>query len=133
MYVRYLDDSKFNMGVYKIVSSSPKYRSVRKNGIYARNLYLSRYFYLYYNGHFDVHRTFATETTQFLAPYEASVKPRSDDTTPPELPSDIRPCIATSASHVRVVSTRSAPFLFLFLLKSLEKMNHFIILILLFH
>ncbi|XP_020283653.1 uncharacterized protein LOC109854699 isoform X2 [Pseudomyrmex gracilis] len=51
------------------------------------------------NGHFDVHRAFATETTQFLAPYEASVKPRVDDTTtPPELP-DIRPCIATSASH----------------------------------
>ncbi|XP_011335247.1 AP2-associated protein kinase 1 isoform X2 [Ooceraea biroi] len=48
-------------------------------------------------------KAFATETTQFLAPYEASVKPRSDDTTtPPELPSDIRPCIATSASHVRV-------------------------------
>ncbi|XP_012221858.1 BMP-2-inducible protein kinase isoform X2 [Linepithema humile] len=48
-------------------------------------------------------KAFATETTQFLAPYEASVKPRSNDTTtPPELPSDIRPCIATSASHVRV-------------------------------
>ncbi|XP_012062779.1 PREDICTED: uncharacterized protein LOC105626079 [Atta cephalotes] len=48
-------------------------------------------------------KAFATETTQFLAPYEASVKPRSDDpTTPPELPSDTRPCIATSASHVRV-------------------------------
>ncbi|XP_011865251.1 PREDICTED: uncharacterized protein LOC105560612 isoform X2 [Vollenhovia emeryi] len=45
-------------------------------------------------------KAFATETTQFLAPYEASVKPRSDDTTtPPELPSDTRPCIATSASH----------------------------------
>lgn len=55
--------------------------------------------------YFDVCRAFATETTQFLAPYEASVKPRADDTTPPELPSDIRPCIATSASHVRVVST----------------------------
>ncbi|XP_029174462.1 uncharacterized protein LOC114943061 isoform X3 [Nylanderia fulva] len=52
------------------------------------------------NGHFDVHRAFATETNQFLAPYEASVKPRSDDAaTPPELPSDTRPCIATSASH----------------------------------
>lgn len=62
-------------------------------------------FLLYYSGHFNVHRAFATETTQFLAPYEASVKPRADDTTPPELPSDIRPCIATSASHVRVVST----------------------------
>ncbi|KAM0735983.1 AP2-associated protein kinase 1 [Formica fusca] len=48
-------------------------------------------------------KAFATETTQFLAPYEASVKPRSDDaTTPPELPSDTRPCITTSASHVRV-------------------------------
>ncbi|XP_024893926.1 AP2-associated protein kinase 1 isoform X2 [Temnothorax curvispinosus] len=48
-------------------------------------------------------KAFATETTQFLAPYEASVKPRSDDTTtPPELSSDTRPCIATSASHVRV-------------------------------
>ncbi|XP_011689691.1 PREDICTED: uncharacterized protein LOC105451122 [Wasmannia auropunctata] len=49
-------------------------------------------------------KAFATETTQFLAPYEASVKPRTEDTTttPPELPSDTRPCIATSASHVRV-------------------------------
>ncbi|XP_036147335.1 uncharacterized protein LOC105831673 isoform X2 [Monomorium pharaonis] len=48
-------------------------------------------------------KAFATETTQFLAPYEASVKPRADDTTtPPELPNDTRPCIATSASHVRV-------------------------------
>lgn len=76
---------------------------------------LSKYFYLYYSGHFDVHRAFAIETTQFLAPYEASVKPRSDDTnTPPELPSDIRPCIATSASHVRVVSRRSAQFYFYF-------------------
>lgn len=45
-------------------------------------------------------KAFATETTQFLAPYEASVKPRSDDTTtPPELPNDTRPCIAISASH----------------------------------
>ncbi|KAL0127978.1 hypothetical protein PUN28_003317 [Cardiocondyla obscurior] len=54
-----------------------------------------------FNNHFDVYRAFASETTQFLAPYEASVKPRSDDTatTPPELPSDTRPCIATSASH----------------------------------
>lgn len=70
-----------------------------------------RRFYLYYSSHFDVYRAFATETTQFLAPYEASVKPRSDDTTtPPELPSDTRPCIATSASHVRVVSTLSAQF-----------------------
>ena len=74
--------------------------------LFVRSKYL-RYFYLYYNHRFDIYRAFATETTQFLAPYiEASVKPRSDDpTTPPELPSDTRPCIATSASHVRVVST----------------------------
>lgn len=71
-----------------------------------KNLFSHQDPYLYYSGYFDVYRAFATETTQFLAPYEASVKPRSDDpTTPPELPSDTRPCIATSASHVRVVST----------------------------
>ncbi|KAG7213798.1 hypothetical protein KM043_003017 [Ampulex compressa] len=44
-------------------------------------------------------KAFANETTQFLAPYEASVKPRSEDGTPPEVPTDIRPCIGTSASH----------------------------------
>ncbi|XP_015590213.1 BMP-2-inducible protein kinase isoform X2 [Cephus cinctus] len=54
------------------------------------------------NGHFDVHRVFANETSQFLAPYEASVKPRSGGTTPPEVPADIRPSIGASASHVRV-------------------------------
>lgn len=44
-------------------------------------------------------KAFANETTQFLAPYEASVKPRSEDGTPPEIPTDIRPSIGTSASH----------------------------------
>jgi hypothetical protein len=79
------------------------------------NFVSSRYYCLYYSAHFDVHRAFATETTQFLAPYEASVKPRSDDTTtPPELSSDIKPCIATSASHVRVVSNEAHNFIFIF-------------------
>ncbi|XP_043683367.1 BMP-2-inducible protein kinase isoform X1 [Vespula pensylvanica] len=54
------------------------------------------------NGHFDVHRAFATETTQFLAPYEVSVKLRSEEITSPEVPIDTKPCIGTSASHVRI-------------------------------
>ncbi|KAI4487969.1 hypothetical protein M0802_011673 [Mischocyttarus mexicanus] len=54
------------------------------------------------NGHFDVHRAFASETTQFLAPYEVSVKLRSEDITSPEVTTDTKPCIGTSASHVRV-------------------------------
>lgn len=52
------------------------------------------------------YRVFASETTQFLAPYEASVKSRSeDDTTPPEVLTDTRLCLGTSTSHVRIVST----------------------------
>lgn len=72
--------------------------------------HLSKLFYLYYSGHFDVHRAFATETTQFLAPYEVSVKLRSEEITSPEVPIDTKPCIGTSASHVRVVSICSAQF-----------------------
>ena len=49
-------------------------------------------------------RAFANETSQFLAPYEASVKPRTEDTSPPEVSTDIKPGIGTSASHVRIVS-----------------------------
>ncbi|XP_076174882.1 numb-associated kinase isoform X2 [Ptiloglossa arizonensis] len=44
-------------------------------------------------------KAFASETTQFLAPYEASVKSRSEDGTSPEVLPDIRPCLGTSASH----------------------------------
>ncbi|XP_033338054.2 numb-associated kinase isoform X1 [Megalopta genalis] len=47
-------------------------------------------------------KAFASETTQFLAPYEASVKSRSEDDTSPEVVTDIRPCLGTSASHVRI-------------------------------
>lgn len=52
-----------------------------------------------------LYRAFASETTQFLAPYEASVKSRSEDVTSPEVVTDIRPCLGSSASHVRIVST----------------------------
>ncbi|XP_053980452.1 AP2-associated protein kinase 1 isoform X1 [Hylaeus volcanicus] len=47
-------------------------------------------------------KAFANETTQFLAPYEASVKSRSEDGASPEVLTDIRPCLGTSASHVRI-------------------------------
>ncbi|KAK2582001.1 hypothetical protein KPH14_002434 [Odynerus spinipes] len=47
-------------------------------------------------------KTFATETTQFLAPYEVSVKLHAEDIIPPEVATDTKPCIGTSASHVRV-------------------------------
>ena len=49
-------------------------------------------------------RVFANETSQFLAPYEASVKPRTENASPPEVPLDAKPGIGTSASHVRIVS-----------------------------
>nr|XP_012135003.1 PREDICTED: uncharacterized protein LOC100882026 isoform X2 [Megachile rotundata] len=44
-------------------------------------------------------KAFASETTQFLAPYEASVKSRSDDVASPEVVTDVRPCLGSSASH----------------------------------
>ncbi|XP_076672716.1 numb-associated kinase isoform X3 [Andrena cerasifolii] len=47
-------------------------------------------------------KAFASETTQFLAPYEASVKSRSEDGSPPKVLAEIRPCLGTSASHVRI-------------------------------
>ncbi|XP_012286213.1 BMP-2-inducible protein kinase isoform X2 [Orussus abietinus] len=47
-------------------------------------------------------KVFANETSQFLAPYEASVKSRTGGGTPPELSTDVRLCIGASASHVRV-------------------------------
>lgn len=49
-------------------------------------------------------RVFANETSQFLAPYEASVKPRADDSSPLEVPAESKPSIGASASHVRIVS-----------------------------
>lgn len=49
-------------------------------------------------------RVFANETSQFLAPYEASVKPRQENASPPEIPMDIKPGMGASASHVRIVS-----------------------------
>lgn len=51
------------------------------------------------------YRAFASETTQFLAPYEASVKSRSEDANTPEVLTGVRPCLGSSASHVRIVST----------------------------
>ncbi|KZC09037.1 AP2-associated protein kinase 1 [Dufourea novaeangliae] len=48
-------------------------------------------------------KAFASETTQFLAPFtDASVKSRTEDATSPEVITDIRPCLGTSASHVRI-------------------------------
>ncbi|XP_043465484.1 AP2-associated protein kinase 1 isoform X2 [Leptopilina heterotoma] len=44
-------------------------------------------------------KVFANETSQFLAPYEASVKPRQDDPLTPEVPIEIKPVIGASASH----------------------------------
>ncbi|XP_043273211.1 AP2-associated protein kinase 1 isoform X2 [Venturia canescens] len=44
-------------------------------------------------------KVFANETSQFLAPYDASVKSRLGDSSPPEVPVDIRPGIGASASH----------------------------------
>lgn len=49
-------------------------------------------------------RVFANETSQFLAPYDASVKSRSGDATPPEVLADSRSAIGASVSHVRIVS-----------------------------
>ncbi|KAK9305116.1 hypothetical protein QLX08_003791 [Tetragonisca angustula] len=47
-------------------------------------------------------KAFASETTQFLAPYEASVKSRSEDATTPEVQTSVRSCLGSSASHVRI-------------------------------
>ncbi|XP_046465129.1 AP2-associated protein kinase 1 isoform X2 [Neodiprion pinetum] len=47
-------------------------------------------------------KVFANETSQFLAPYEASVKPRSGGSTPPDVSMDTKPGIGISASHVRI-------------------------------
>lgn len=58
---------------------------------------------------------FANETSQFLAPYEASVKSRVDDSLTTEVPIEIKPGIGASASHVRVVSNREHQFCFVFL------------------
>lgn len=60
--------------------------------------------------HFDdrnvnTFRVFANETSQFLAPYEASVKPRTENASPPEVSPDVKPALGTSASHVRIVSS----------------------------
>ncbi|XP_057337940.1 BMP-2-inducible protein kinase isoform X2 [Microplitis mediator] len=47
-------------------------------------------------------KVFANETSQFLAPYDASVRPHSEEDTLPDIKTEGRPCIGTSASHVRV-------------------------------
>uniref|UniRef100_A0A0C9R9B2 AAK1_0 protein n=2 Tax=Fopius arisanus TaxID=64838 RepID=A0A0C9R9B2_9HYME len=47
-------------------------------------------------------KVFANETSQFLAPYDASVRPHTGESTPPEVKPDGRPIIGASASHVRV-------------------------------
>lgn len=55
------------------------------------------------------YRVFANETSQFLAPYEASVKSRSGSNSPPEnlpnssamnIPDSHRHVVGVSASHV---------------------------------
>lgn len=68
--------------------------------------------------HFDdrnvnTFRVFANETSQFLAPYEASVKPRTEDASPPEIPLEMKPGLGTSASHVCIVSSGAHYFFFL--------------------
>lgn len=58
-------------------------------------------------------RVFANETSQFLAPYEASVKPRGDELAPQEnIVSDGKLTIGASASHVRIVSKVAHNFIF---------------------
>ncbi|XP_058804331.1 uncharacterized protein LOC131671713 isoform X2 [Phymastichus coffea] len=52
-----------------------------------------------FNKNVNTFRVFANETSQFLAPYEASVKPRPENTSPLEVPMDIKPGIGASASH----------------------------------
>lgn len=47
-------------------------------------------------------KAFASETTQFLAPYEASVKSRSEDVSTPEVLTGVRLCLGSSTSHVRI-------------------------------
>ncbi|XP_011501176.1 PREDICTED: probable serine/threonine-protein kinase nek3 [Ceratosolen solmsi marchali] len=47
-------------------------------------------------------KVFANETSQFLAPYKASVKSRTEDISLPEVLADIKPVIGASASHVRI-------------------------------
>lgn len=49
-------------------------------------------------------RVFANETSQFLAPYDTSVRPQSGETTPPDNITDCKTGIGTSVSHVRIVS-----------------------------
>ena len=60
----------------------------------------------------NFHRVFANETSQFLAPYEASVKPRPDDCSTPEVPTERKSSIGASASHVRIVSNKVHHFSF---------------------
>lgn len=55
--------------------------------------------------YYSYYRAFASETTQFLAPYEASVKSRSEDVSTPEVLTGVRLCLGSSTSHVRIVST----------------------------
>ncbi|XP_044010932.1 AP2-associated protein kinase 1 isoform X2 [Aphidius gifuensis] len=44
-------------------------------------------------------KVFANETSQFLAPYDASVRPQSGEITPPENKTDYKPGIGASVSH----------------------------------
>ncbi|XP_044599134.1 BMP-2-inducible protein kinase isoform X2 [Cotesia glomerata] len=53
-------------------------------------------------------KVFANETSQFLAPYDASVRPHSEEDTLPDIKTDGRPCIGTSASHGELSSVSSA-------------------------
>ncbi|XP_031780099.1 AP2-associated protein kinase 1 isoform X2 [Nasonia vitripennis] len=61
-----------------------------------------------FNKNVNTYRVFANETSQFLAPYEASVKPRTEDVSPPEVPTDIKLGIGASASHGELSSISGA-------------------------
>ncbi|XP_066593993.1 uncharacterized protein Nak isoform X3 [Prorops nasuta] len=55
-------------------------------------------------------KAFASETTQFLAPYEASVKSRTDVSTPTGgISTEKKSCIGNSASHVRIGELARVP------------------------
>ncbi|KAJ8669665.1 hypothetical protein QAD02_000924 [Eretmocerus hayati] len=53
-------------------------------------------------------KVFANETTQFLAPYEASVKHHHENVSPAEVSTDVRSGIGASASHGELSSVRSS-------------------------
>ncbi|XP_023247069.1 uncharacterized protein LOC106642952 [Copidosoma floridanum] len=77
-------------------SSPPESPTVGSTSRHRRNVSDTSAF----NKNVNNFRVFANETSQFLAPYEASVKPRTEDTSsPPEIPVDMKPGIGASASH----------------------------------